>query len=221
MNKKILIFGTTMFSAEMAELLRWGGIEVVGFVVDSKFKESNEFLNLPVFEFEKIENLVDIKNTEFALTLGYSAMNEYRKTKYEICKAKNYKVFTYVSPMAQVFSKKIGDGSLILPGTYIGPFSEIGICTVIRPGTVLAHHDIIKDYNWIADGCTFGGGVKVGNNCFFGLGTTVRNEINVANYTFSGAQSFIGQDTAFMKAYIGVPAKEIHGKTSYEVVSKV
>ncbi len=221
MNKKILIFGTTMFSAEMAELLRWGGKEVAGFVVDAKYKERNEFENLPVFEFENVENLVDINNTEFALTLGYSAMNEYRKKKYEICKANNYKVFTYISPRALVFTRQVGEGSLILPGAYVGPYSEIGICTVIRPGAVLAHHDVIKDYNWIADGCTFGGGVKVGNHCFFGLGTTVRNEINVADYTFSGAQSFIGQDTVFMKAYVGVPAKEMHGKTSHEVVSKV
>ena len=211
-----------MFSAELAEILRLGrGVKVVGFTIDASYKKSEVFQDLPVFAFEEIEKLVDINSVAFALTLGYSQMNEHRLVKYNYCKSKGYEVFTYVSPQAQVLTNKIGEGSIILPGTYIGPFSEVGICTVIRPGTVLAHHDIIGSFNWIADGCTFGGGVKVGNHCFLGLGTTVRNEVCIADYTFLGAQTYIGHDTEKNKAYIGVPAKIISGKTSYEVVSKV
>lgn len=198
-----------------------GGVEVVGFTTDKSYKKCEVFQNLPVFAFEDIESFVDINSVTFALTLGYSQMNEHRAAKYQYCKNKGYDVFTYVSSRAEVFTTKIGEGSIILPGTYIGPFSEIGICTVIRPGTVLAHHDIVGSFNWIADGCTFGGGVEVGDHCFFGLGTTVRNEVNIADYTFIGAQTYIGRNTERLNAYIGDPAKIIKGTTSYEIVSKV
>lgn len=154
-----------------------GGVKVGGFVVDSHYKKSDIFQSLPIFAFEDIEELVDINAVQFVLALGYSNMNEHRQAKFNYCKSRGYKVFTYVSQQAQVLTDKVGEGSIILPGTYIGPYSEVGICTVIRPGTVLAHHDVIGDFNWIADGCTLGGGVKMGSHCFLGLGTTVRNEI--------------------------------------------
>lgn len=226
MNKKIIIFGTTMFSAEIAEIMRMeearvGGAEIVGFVVDRQYKNCDIFQNLPVFAFENIEEQVDINAVQFILTLGYSNMNEHRQAKFNYCKSRGYKVFTYVSQHAQVFTDKVGEGSIILPGTYIGPYSEVGVCTVIRPGTVLAHHDSIGDFNWIADGCTFGGGVKVGSHCFLGLGTTVRNEITIADYTFAGAQTYLGLNTESHSAYIGVPSRKIPDKDSIEVVTHV
>ena len=220
MGKRVLVFGTTMFSAEIAEILRLNNVEVLGFVVDAKFKHDDKYQNLPVFVFEDIEDHVDISTTEFALTLGYSEMNEYRELKYRICKSKGYQVFTFISPQAQVFSEQIGEGSLILPGAYVGPYSQLGICTVVRPGTVLAHHDLIGDYNWIADGCTFGGGVKMGSFCFIGLGTTIRNEISIADYTFIGAHSYIRKNTNNNGVYYGVPATET-GKTSKDVIKLV
>lgn len=198
-----------------------GGVKIGGFVVDSQFKKSENFQSLPVFAFEDIEELVDIDTVQFVLALGYSNMNEHRKAKYNYCKSKGYKVFTYVSQQAYVFTDKIGEGSIILPGTYIGPYSEVGICTVIRPGTVLAHHDVIGDFNWIADGCTFVDGVKMGCHCFLGLGTTVRNEISIADYTFAGAQTYLGRDTERLKAYIGVPSRKIENVLAYDAVNKV
>lgn len=220
-NKTVLVFGATMFSAELAEILRYEGINVLGYVLDRSYKDCDEFYGLPVYDFESIESKVNVNDVEFALSLGYHQMNEHRKAKYDICKAKGYKVFSYVSPNAQVYSRKIGEGSLILPGTYVGPYTELGLCNVVRPGTVLAHHDIIGDYNWIADGCTFGGGVRMNNFCFLGLGTTVRNEVTIADHTFVGAQSYISLDTKKCTPYIGIPAKVIPGKTSYEVIKKV
>ena len=210
-----------MFSAELAEILRHEGVEVIGYVIDKSYKTNDCFNNLPVYAFEDVNNLLDVTRVEFVLSLGYSSMNEHRESKYDICKSRGYKVFTFISNRAIVYSNKIGEGSLILPGTYIGPFSEVGICTVIRPGTVLAHHDKIGDFNWIADGCTFGGGVTCGSHCFLGLGTTVRNEISVADYTFTGAKSCVINDTLKDSAYVGVPAKKISKITAREIIAKV
>lgn len=221
-NKKLLLFGTTMFSAELAEILHFQGCyDIIGYVVDKRYKNIDNFNNLPVYIFECLDTDLDMSGVEIVLSLGYSHMNENRRIKYEICKLKGYKVFTYISPQAIVYSDKIGEGSIVLPGSYIGPFSEVGICTVIRPGTVLSHHVSIGNYNWIADGCTFGGSVQMGNFCFLGLGTTVRNEISIADFTFIGAHSYVGINTEKCKAYFGVPLKAIEGINSYDAIRNV
>lgn len=218
---KVLMFGTTMFSAELQEILNMEGKEVVGYIIDRDYLLTDYYNELPVYPFEDIESCIDVSSTEIALTLGYSKMNEHRASKYAICKKKGYNILTYVSRQAHVFTDKIGEGSIVLPGTYIGPFSEIGKCAVIRPGSVFSHHDVIGNYNWIADGCTFGGGVKMGDHCFLGLGTTVRNGITISDYTLACAQTYLGRDTEKFKAYKGVPAKEVTGKTAYEVVCNI
>lgn len=220
MRKRVVILGTTMFSAELSYILKSEDYEVIAFCVDSAFKTSDCYDGLPVYSSERVENEIDTQSVSFALAIGYSRMNEVRKSKYEQCKIKGYKLLTFISKHSQIYTEKVGEGSIIMPGTYIGPLSEIGLCTVIRPGTVLAHHDIIGNYNWIADGCTFGGGVAVGDNCFIGLGTTVRNEISIANRTLIGAQSYIGMNTEEGKAYYGVPGK-VADKESFEIINRV
>lgn len=209
-----------MFSAELAEILRKESYEILGFTVDSAYIASDEYYNYPVFPFEKITEKIDLRSLEFALALGYSKMNDNRKAKFNQCKSNSFKVFTFISKHAQVYSQQIGEGSIIMPGCYIGPYSEIGKCTVVRPGTVLAHHDKIGDYNWIADSCTFGGGVKMGDNCFIGLGSTVRNELSIEDYTLVGAHTYIGKNTEKNKVYYGVPAKVANGN-SLEIIKRI
>ena len=218
--KKVIIVGTTMFSAELAEILREEGYEILGFTVDSAYIVSDEYYNYQVFPFERIKERLDLRSLEFVLALGYSKMNDNRKSKFNQCKSNGYKVFTFISKHAQVYSQHIGEGSVIMPGCYIGHYSKIGDCSVVRPGTVLAHHDEIGDYNWIADGCTFGGGVKMGSNCFIGLGSTVRNEVSIVDYTLVGAHTYIGKNTEKNKVYYGVPAK-VANEDSLEIIKRV
>lgn len=221
MEKKLLIYGTTMFSAELASIMQGEGLIVSGFVVDKAYKVCCLFQDLPVFAMEDIETSIDMSSTEIVISLGYTNMNALRETKHQYCKSKGYKVHTFISQHALVYTHEIGEGSIILPGSYIGPFSRIGTCSIVRPGTVLAHHDFIGNYNWIADGCTFGGGVHMGDFCFIGLGTTVRNEISIADYTFIAAHSYINKNTELLKPYLGVPARKIEHKSVYDVILNV
>lgn len=134
-------------------------------------------------------------------------MNLYREQKYKECKDRGLCIRTYISPKAIVYSDIIGEGCIIMPGAYIGPYSEIGIGNVIRSNCVLSHHDKIGNFNWIADGSVFGGGAVIGNNCFLGLNSTIRNEIAIADRTFLGAKSYLGYSSECDGAYIGIPAK--------------
>lgn len=218
---KIVILGTTMFSSQLCEILKREGIEIVAYTVDKEYIDSDSFCNLPVFPFEELEHCVDTSEIDIAITIGYIHMNDVRKAKYLECKRRGFNVFTFISKEAQVYTEKIGEGSIIMPKSYVGPFSQIGNCCVIWPGVVLAHHNKLDDYNWVASCCCFGGGASSGKNCFLGLGCTIRNEIELADYTFIGAQTYIGKDTIPHAAYLGVPARQIPDKDSLDIVSKV
>ena len=108
-----------------------------------------------------------------------------------------------------------------MPGAYIGPYTDIGIGNVIRAKSTLSHHEKIGNFNWIADGSTFGGGVTMADNCFVGLGSTIRNEIIIAEKTFIGAHSYVSQNTLEESVMLGVPAKQREGIKSIDIVSKV
>ena len=221
MKKRVVIFGTTMFSSQLCVILNREGIEVVVFTVDKEYMESVFFCDLPVFPFEALEQFVDTVNIEIALTIGYNHMNDIRKLKYLECKRRGYKVLTFVSKNAHVYTEDIDEGCIIMPESYIGPYSKIGICCVIWPGVVLAHHNELDEFNWIASSCCLGGGASSGKNCFFGIGSTVRNDIKIADYTFIGAQTYIGKDTVPSGVYIGVPAKHLPDTNSFEIVTRV
>lgn len=219
-NKTIVIFGDTMFSAEVMRIIQMEGGNPIAFTLDSNYIKSPRFCDLPVYPFETLEQYVDINNVEILLSIGYNKMNKHRESKYQECKSRGFKIHTFISKHALVYADSIGEGSVIMPGAYIGPFSALGLCNVIRSGCVLSHHEKIGDFNWIADGCTYGGNVVQGNNCFIGLGTTVRNGISIADNTFVGAHSYLHHNTSYDSVYYGNPTVK-QEMTSFEIISKV
>lgn len=108
-----------------------------------------------------------------------------------------------------------------MPGVYVGPYSSVGIGNVIRANCALSHHEAIGNFNWIADGCTFGGGVTMKDNCFVGLGSTIRNEVTIAEKTFVGAHSYVSIDTPADSVILGVPAKLKPEVTSIDIIGRV
>ena len=221
-NKQIVIFGDTMFSAELMKIVsqEYGNDKVIAFTIDSEYKKSEEFCGRPMFPFEQLEQYIDVTNTEILLTTGYNNMNRLRKIKYEECKSRGFNVHTYISKKAIVYSDKIGEGCIIMPGVYIGPFCILGNCNIIKACCSLPHHINMGNYNWIAGGCSYGGEVFQGNNCFVGIGTTVRNGISIADNTFVGAHSYLNHNSVIDSVYYGNPAvkQEI---SSFEIINKV
>ncbi len=221
MSNRLVILGATMFSSQLCVILKKEGYDVVGYTVDNTYINSDSFAGLPIFPFEELEDHVNISEVEIVITIGYTHMNDVRKAKYWECKKRGFKIFSFISQKSMVYTDKIGEGCIVMPGVYIGPFSQIGLCCVLWPGAILSHHNILDDFNWIASGCCFGGGASTGKNCFLGLGSTVRNEIEVSDYTFIGAQAYIGKTTLSKGVYLGVPAKLLPNMESFDMVSKV
>lgn len=191
---KVVIFGTSNFSTCLCQTLKVEGIhDVISYTVTNDFLCDKELDGIPIVAFESLDDIFDMSECEIALAIGYSEMNGLRKRIYFKCKQRGYKIFTYLSPHTLIYNQNIGEGSLIYPGVYIGPYVRIGKCVVLQMNACITHHIFIGDFSFIAAGSTLGGDVNVGNNCFIGLNSTIRNGISIGSQVLVGAHCFVNK----------------------------
>ena len=117
-----------------------------------------------------------------------------------------------------------------LKGIRIGNDVEIGAnCTIARGsltdtiigvGTKLdalvhiAHNVRIGDYCQLTAGTIIGGSVTLGNSCWTGLNSTIKNKIKIGNNVLVAAGACVIGDVPDADVVAGVPAKSIKSKVS-------
>ncbi|MCK9482635.1 MAG: acetyltransferase [Bacteroidia bacterium] len=201
--KKVVIFGTTDF-AEIAHycLSNNPEYEVVCFTIDSEYLIKKEFSNLPVFEFETIEENFPPSDYYMFIAVGYNKMNKAREKKYFDAKNKGYELITYISPNASVYNNvKIGDNCFIFEDNTLQPFTQVGNNTILWSGNHLGHHSIIGDNCFITSHVVIAGRVNIGDNSFIGINSTIRDNVNIGKENLIGAGSLILKDTEERAVY--------------------
>lgn len=130
-----------------------------------------------------------------------------------------YKLCTFISANANVYTDKIGDGSIIMPGAFVGPYVELGVSDIIYANVSLTHHITIGDFVFIGSGCVVGGNVKIGDNCFVGLNSTIKNKAKISSYTLIGSGTNVLSSITEGKGavYVGNPARCLADKRSVDV----
>lgn len=71
--------------------------------------------------------------------------------------------------------------------------TQIGADTKVDSGVHIAHSCTIGPRNIIAANVTFGGSVKTGADAFFGVNSTIKNRVELADRCFIGASSFVAE----------------------------
>jgi sugar O-acyltransferase (sialic acid O-acetyltransferase NeuD family) len=68
---------------------------------------------------------------------------------------------------------RLGQGVVLCPGSVVGARAVIGDNTIINTLSSVDHDCVLGDHSQVTAGVTFGGSVKVGINCFFGVKSAV------------------------------------------------
>ena len=203
--KKLVIFGTS----DIAELACFyftedSDYEVVAFTVDDEYVKSSEFSGLPLVPFSKVNELYPPSGYEAFVALSYSKLNSVRKEKYLACKSLGYRIASYVSSKANVFSNcKIGENAFLLEDNTIQPFVTIGDNVTLWSGNHIGHHSTIEDNCFISSHVVISGGVTVKDACFIGVNSTLRDHITLGECSVIGAGSLILKDVEPEGVYIG------------------
>lgn len=202
---KVIIFGVQDF-AQLAHfyLTHDSEHDVTSFTVDKEYMKAEEFLGLPVVEFETLEHTCPPGDYKLFVPMSPAEMNKSRANKYYEAKNKGYQFITYISSKATYYNTPVGENCFIFENNVIQPFTEIGNNVMMWSGNHLGHHSVIKDHCFIASHVVISGHCVIDEYSFLGVNATVRDRITVSKRSLIGAGALILENTKESGVYPGI-----------------
>jgi len=184
--------------------------EVVAFSVTKEYlPEEMVFEHLPVVPFDKIERSYPPSRFSFFAPMSQRKMNRARESVYNQIKQRGYNLISYVSSKATVFpGAKVGDNCFILEDNTMQPFTPIGNNVVMWSGNHIGHHGVIKDHVFFTSHVVLSGHCTVEPYSFFGVNSTVRDGVHIAEGSLIGMSATVTKDTEPWGVYMGTPARK-------------
>ena len=144
--------------------------------------------------------------------MSYAKVNDLRRNRYLDALRRGYKCVSYVSSRATVLNGgevagAIGSNCFILENNTIQPFSKIGNNVTLWSGNHVGHDSVIQDHTFVASHVVISGNVTVGESCFLGVNSTLRNGITLGARTVLGAGALLMESTEEESVYT-TPAAE-------------
>lgn len=163
-------------------------------VVEDGFARAGEFSSsVPM---KDVAFLYPPSSHRALVLVGYSGMNEPRERLFRAGAAMGYKFETYVHPRAYVSAQaKLEEGSVVMAGSVVEPFSRIGVNSVVWSNCVVGHNSTIEDHCWVSSGAIIAGNSSIGSRSFIGVGAIVSDGISVGKDNLVGAGAFISKRT--------------------------
>ena len=208
---KVIIFGIKD-TAELANyyLKRDTDHEVTGFTVHHTIiPKGAYFCGKPVVPWEEVENAFTPREHKLFIPMTGREMNKIREGLYWEGKSKGYQYISYVSPYATVCDNEIGENCFIQEDNTLQPFTKIGNNVVMWAGNHIGHHGIIHDHVFFTSHVVLSGHCTVGAFSWFGVNSTIRDQLTIGEGTFIAAGALITKDTTQWRGYLGSPAREV------------
>lgn len=210
--RNLLIFGDNQFAERISKyIILEGRDKLLGFTQERQFISRNNINGYPVIPFEELRMVVS-DDFEIILGIGYAQLNAIREKVFHKCKNIGYKIANYISTRAMCYSDNIGDGNFISPGVLIGPDCIIGDGNFLASCAILSHDNKIGNYNFISTNVVFGGFANVEDRCFFGLNSTVKDNVTIAADNLIGSAANVLKSISYRGGGIcGKSCRSING----------
>ena len=216
--KKVVVFGTKDF-AQLAffYVQHDSPYEVAAFSVNRAYLGGvASFEGLPLVPFEDVEKFYPPDQYAFFVPMAPTRMNKDREKIYLETKQKGYELISYVSSRSTVYpNNRIGENCFIWEDNTFQPYAAIGNNVTVCTHNIIGHHAQVGDHVFLAN-AVLTGHTRIGNYCFFGVGTSVREGVTVAEGTYVAMNSAIVADTEPWSVYRG-PGAVKQKKSSLEM----
>lgn len=204
----VIIFGAKQ-NSELAKYYLDNDTDhkVIAFCLDGKYLKEPHFNGLPVVDFESIEKNFPSSSYKFIAPLAPNSMGKVRQDVFNRIENKGYEFISYISSKTTNFSSHIGRNCFILEDNTLQPFTKIGNNVLIWSGNHIGHHTVIHDHVTITSHVVISGRCNIEKNSFFGVNSTIRDGVNIAEGSFISLGVVIVSDTEPWSVYKGISGK--------------
>jgi sugar O-acyltransferase (sialic acid O-acetyltransferase NeuD family) len=201
--KPLIIFGTGKIAEVTAHYFsRSSKRDIAAFTVLKSHKFQDNFLGLPVVEFEKILIAYPPDRYDMFIAVGYQELNNLRARLCRDAKILGYRLASYIDERLIGSLTSHGENCFVMDGANIHPCVSLGNNVFVWSGAIVGHHCDLGDNNWITSGCSIGGSVTSGDSCLFLINSTVGNGVKIASRCILGANSLVTNDTKENEVFI-------------------
>ena len=202
--KRIAILGASGHGkvvAEVAELTGWG--EVVFF--DDAYPAVKTIGEWSVQG--TVEDLVADAG-QFQAAIIAIGDNQIRLEKSKYVLLEGVKLGTLVHP-SSIVSKfaEIDAGTVVMAGAVINPFVSVGLGSIINTSCSIDHDCILSEGVHVSPGAHVAGGVSVGEMSWLGIGSIVKQGVEIGASVIVAAGAVVINDVPRNSMVKGIPAK--------------
>jgi sugar O-acyltransferase (sialic acid O-acetyltransferase NeuD family) len=219
--KELVIFGTEDLASLAHYYIRldYPEVKIVGHTVDREFLKQEKFEGVSVIAWEELEKHYPPGRVKLFLPLVQKEMGGVRARKYDEAKRRGYRFINYISPRATVYAGTVlGDNNFVFEDNTIQPFTQIQSNNIFWSGNHIGHHGRIGNHNFITSHVVISGHVTIGDGCYFGVNSTIRDGIRIADRTLVGMGTIIHRDTQENSVYSTPGMKAREGVVSTEML---
>jgi len=202
--KKLAILGASGHGtvvAEIAELTGWD--EVVFF--DDAFP-TVEKIGVWSVKGATEDMVADVgKYTAAIVAIGD---NQIRLEKSKYFLSRGLKLGTLIHPRSTVSKyAEIGAGAVVMAGAAINSFTSIGLSSIINTSCSIDHDCTIAEGVHVSPGVHIAGGVSVGEMSWLGIGSIVKQGVEIGASVIVAAGAVVINDVPRNSVIKGIPAK--------------
>ena len=207
--RNLVILGAGGHAVSVAGVAISAGFSIVCFV--DPLKAPTELLGNPVRA--EIPGMSVREPISIAIAIGDNFSRQaLRDTLGGLPEHFDFPVIAHSSAVVSHFSR-VGAGTVLMPGSVIGPNSQVGAFCIVNTGASLDHDSAMKDFASLAPGAVTGGGVEIGFRSAVGIGTAIKQRVVIGDDAVVGAKSYLNQNLPSGVVAYGSPARIIRTRS--------
>jgi len=223
MKPQLLIVGTSVTAKSIFSYVKdYHLFNLLGFVVDSEFKNNDTYCDKPVYTFDSIPATFDKKNDFLFVAIEWDRLNATRRLLFERLKKEGFRLANIISPHAIIHGELRGENCWICDNVVIENDAIIYDNVFIKTGAIIQHLTIIESHCFIGAKAQMAGGVHIGEQSYIGIGAIIFNGVNIGNKCLVGGATFVKRH---LSDFSSIKTKNdvfvINQYDTYEIESKL